>query len=65
MQQAYDSTQLFVNYLLENESTDPVFKEKIKTRQSLKFYMMEYDKKKLDASLNNNLRSMKYLLKPI
>lgn len=65
MQKVYESTQLFINYLMESKFTDPEFKEKIESRESLKFYLLEQNRNKFNENINKGLKEMKYLLKPM
>jgi len=50
---------------MESKYTDPDFKEKIQTRESLKFYMLDKNRNKFNANINKGLKEMKYLLKPM
>ena len=62
----YESTQLLVTYLLESNFTDADFKQKILTRDSLKFYLVDKNRYgKFDMSVVQSFKVMRHILKPM
>lgn len=62
----YESTQLFVTFLLESDHTDPELKAKIEQNDALKFYLLDKNRYgKFDKNMVSDFKRHKYILKPM
>lgn len=65
MKKVYESTQIFVNFILESKWADLSFREKMKNNEKMRFYLADKNKNKFSPEVNIGLQTTKYLLKPM
>ena len=61
----YESTQIFVNFILESKWTEQEFKDKIANSENMKFYLVDKNRNKFNPEVNKGLKEIRYLLKPM
>ena len=64
-QKLYESGQIYINFLLDSNHISTEFKDKIKSKEALKYYLIDKNREKFNTVNKKPFHDLHYLLKPI